>query len=109
MTMLIVPGKINFRSLSRYIRCWFSFPATLVRGWRGADEILALPPGPQARQKAAALAKLKPRLHKIYRQIVLEDRWMPKSAYFTDGRYQSYVADPWNKKIDQAVRHTAAQ
>jgi hypothetical protein len=47
--------------------------------------------------------------HSFSRQTVLEDRWMPKSAYFTDGRYQNLVADPWNEKVDQAVLHAAAQ
>ena len=88
-----------------YICRWFAFPATLIRGWHTADEILAMSPGPEARHKAAALAKLKSRLKRAHRQVILEDRWMPKAAYFNDGRYQARVADPWNEKIDRAVTH----
>ena len=91
-----------------YIRRWFDFPATLIRGWHSADESLAMPPGPEARQKADELAKLKLRLKRVYRQAILEDRWMPKIAYFNDGRYQGRVADPWNEKIDRAIERARA-
>ena len=62
-----------------------------------------MPPGPAARHQAAELGKLKPRLQRAYRQAILEDRWMPKGAYFNDGRYQGRVADPWYEKIDRAI------
>ena len=88
-----------------YIRRWFEFPATLIRGWHAADEILALSPGVHLDQQAANLKKLKPRLKRAFRQVILEDRWMPKGAYFNDGRYRNRVAAPWNQKIDQALDH----
>ena len=88
-----------------YIRRWFAFPATLIRGWCIADEILALPPGEEARAKARQFRGLKSRLSRAFRQAVLEDRWISKSAYFNDGRYQARVLDPWNAKIAQALAH----
>ena len=88
-----------------YIRRWFAFPATLVRGWHTADEVLAMPPGDTARDKAAELGTLRRRLARAHRQAVLEDRWMAKSAYFSDGRYKTRVADPWHERIDRAIAH----
>ena len=88
-----------------YIRRWFQFPATLIRGWHVADEICALPAGPEAREKAAGLRKLRPRLKRAHRQAILEDPNMPKAAYFNDGRYEARVADPWTEKVDKALAH----
>lgn len=88
-----------------YIRRWFPFPATLVRGWRWADEVLALPPGPIAQVKAQALRRLPARLKRAFQQAVLEDRLMPKRAYFSDGRYQGRVEAPWREKVEKAVAH----
>jgi hypothetical protein len=86
-----------------YIRRWFRFPATLIRGWHVSDEILDLPHGSEAREKAAGIRKLRPRLKRAHRQAILEDRNMPKAAYFNDGRYEARVADPWTEKVDQAL------
>ncbi|OGG52983.1 MAG: hypothetical protein A3F84_19235 [Candidatus Handelsmanbacteria bacterium RIFCSPLOWO2_12_FULL_64_10] len=88
-----------------YVRRWFPFPATLVRGWRWADEVLALPPGPAAQEKAQALRRLPARLSRAFRQAVLEDRLMPKRAYFSDGRYQARVEAPWKEKVEKAIAH----
>ena len=88
-----------------YIRRWFQFPATLIRGWHVSDEILDLPHGSEAREKAAGIRKLRPRLKRAHRQAILEDRNMPKAAYFNDGRYEARVADPWTEKVDKALAH----
>jgi hypothetical protein len=88
-----------------YIRRWFSFPATLIRGWHGADEILAEGPGTVAPDRVESLRRLPARLRKAFRQAVLEDRWMPKRSYFGDGRYEARVETPWREKIEKAVAH----
>ncbi len=88
-----------------YVRRWFPFPATLIRGWHGADEILVTAPGPAAQEKAAALRKIRGRLSRSFRQAVLEDRWMAKGSYFQDGRYEARVAEPWLEKVDEALAH----
>ncbi len=87
------------------IRRWFPFPATLIRGWHMADEVCALPVGPETREKAAGLRRLRPRLRKSHRRAILEDRNMPKSAYFNDGRYEARVADPWTERVNSALAH----
>ena len=88
-----------------YIRRWFPFPSTLIRGWHTADDILAMPRGEEARTKAAELLKLKRRITKAHHQAVLEDRRMYKTGYFIDGRYKGLVLDPWHEKIDRALAH----
>ncbi|MDP6778172.1 MAG: DUF4838 domain-containing protein [Candidatus Latescibacteria bacterium] len=88
-----------------YIRRWFPLPATLIRGWHTADEILAAAPGPEIQARAAELKKLRGRLPRAFRQAILEDRWMAKRAYFQDGRYEARVAEPWLEKVDEALAH----
>ena len=84
---------------------WFPWPATLIRGWHAADEILAAVPGPEAQEKAAALRKLRGRLSRTFRKAVLEDRWMAKRKSFPGGRCEARVADPWLEKVDRALAH----
>lgn len=92
-----------------YIRRWFALPATLVRGWHWADEVLAMPPGPAAQEKARRLRGLPARLSRAFRQAVLEDRWMSRSYFDRDGEkgftYYAIVEAPWTEKVRRAIAH----
>lgn len=88
-----------------YIRRWFPFPEILIRGWHTADTILAMSPGNEARALADELLNLKRRFKKTYRQSVWQDRWMSRLGYFSDGRYETFMAAPWHEKVDRAIAH----
>lgn len=88
-----------------YIRRWFPFPATLIKGWHKANEILSLPPGEETEILVAQLLKIKLRITEAYQSAILEDRLMFKTSYFNDGRYKSLILEPWIEKIDEAVAH----
>jgi len=92
-----------------HIRRWFALPATLVRGWRWADEVLSLPRGPAAQEKAQALRRLPARLNRAFRQAILEDRWISRSYFDRDRRdgftYYVNIETPWKEKVSKAIAH----
>ena len=92
-----------------HIRRWFALPATLIRGWRWADEVLALPPGAEAREKAHTLRRVPARLTRAFRRAILEDRWISRSYFDRDRAdgftYYNHVEAPWKEKVEKAIAH----